>query len=151
MTQQITSSTPTGLAQTLEVALAAWLHEKVGHTSSQKTRTAYQDTITAFRTLLQGEGLDLAWEPREGESEAHIRSQLALYAQAFASTRLPSSRHQGPIAPATKNQRLSILSSFYRFATKRGFLSIGNPIDLLDRSPVQPYARASGLAPEALA
>jgi hypothetical protein len=100
MTQQLTNSTPRRLAQTLEVAIGAWLHEKVGHTSSQKTRTAYQDTITAFRTLLQGEGLDLAWEPREGESEAHIRSQLALYAQAFASTRLPSSRHQGPIAPA---------------------------------------------------
>ncbi len=148
MTQQLISSSPTRLAQTLEVATAAWLHEKVGHTSSAKTKTAYQETITAFRRLLQDEGLDLAWEPREGESEAQIRSQLALYAQAFASTRLPSSRHQGPIAPATKNQRLAILSSFYRFATKRGFLSIGNPIDLLDRSPVQPYARASGLSQE---
>ena len=148
MTQALTITTPTTLVQSLELGIAAWLHEKVGQTRSEKTRTAYTETITAFRALLHGEGLDLAWDPREGESEAQIRERVALYAQAFASTRLPTSRHKGPIAPATKNQRLAILSSFYRFATKRGFLSIGNPIDLLDRSPVQPYGRASGLEQE---
>lgn len=148
MTQTLMITTPLALAQSIELAIAAWLHEKVGQTSSEKTRTAYSETMAAFRMLLQGEGLDLAWESREGESEAQIRQRLALYAQAFASTRLPNSRHQGPIAPATKNQRLAILSSFYRFATKRGFLSIGNPIDLLDRSPVQPYGRAEGLLQE---
>ena len=64
------------------------------------------------------------------------------------STRLPGSRHKGEIAPATKNQRLAILISFYQCANKRGFLTIGNPIDLVDRSPVQPYARAYGLEQE---
>ena len=98
--------------------------------------------------MLQREGLDLTWDPGEGESEAQVRQRLALYAQAFASTRLPGSRHKGEIAPATKNQRLAILSSFYQFANKGGFLTIGNPIDLVDRSPVQPYARAYGLEQE---
>ncbi len=148
MTQALTIPTPTTLVQALDFALAAWIHEKFGHTRSEKTRTAYSETILAFRQLLQGEGLDLSWDPREGETEAQIRQRLALYAQAFASTRLPGSRHKGEIAPATKNQRLAILSSFYGFANRRGFLTIGNPIDLVDRSPVEPYAKAVGLEQE---
>ncbi len=111
----------------IELCIGAWIHEKFGHTKSEKTRTAYSETITAFRQLLQ---------------------RLALYAQAFASTRLPGSRHKGEIAPTTKNQRLAILSSFYQFANKRGSITLGNPIDLMDRSPVQPYARAYGLEQE---
>jgi site-specific recombinase XerD len=142
MTQALTIPTPTTLTQASELGIGAWIHEKFGHTRSEKTRTAYSETITALRQLLQREGLDLAWPASERESEAQIRSRLALYAQAFASTRLPGSRHKGEISPATKNQRLAILSSFYQFANKRRFLTIGNPIDPVDRSPVQPYARA---------
>ncbi|MGH2496562.1 MAG: tyrosine-type recombinase/integrase [Ktedonobacteraceae bacterium] len=98
--------------------------------------------------MLQRDGLDLTWEPGPGESERQICQRLALYAQAFASTRLEGSRHKGEIASATKNQRLAILSSFYQFAYKRGFITLGNPIDLVDRSPVQPYAKAQGLEQE---
>ncbi len=148
MTQALTVFTPASPAQALEFGIGAWIHEKFGHTKSEKTRIAYTETITAFRQLLQREGLDLSWPPSERETEAQIRQRLALYAQAFASTRLPGSRHKGEIAPATKNQRLAILSSFYQFANKRGFLTIGNPVDLVDRSPVQPYARAYGLEQE---
>ncbi len=148
MTQALTVFTPATLAQAVEFGIGAWIHEKFGHTKSEKTKTAYSETILAFRQLLQREGLDLTWDPSERETEAQIRQRLALYAQAFASTRLPGSRHKGEIAPASKNQRLAILSSFYRFANKRGFLTIGNPIDLVDRSPVQPYARAYGLEQE---
>lgn len=148
MTQALTIPTPATLAQAVEFGIGAWIHEKFGHTRSEKTKTAYSETILAFRQLLQREGLDLTWDPSEGETEAHIRQRLALYAQAFAGTRLPSSRHKGEIAPASKNQRLAILSSFYQFANKRGFLTIGNPIDLVDRSPVQSYARAHGLEQE---
>jgi len=144
MTQSLTIFTPASL----DFAIAAWIHEKFGHTKSEKTKTAYGETILAFRQVLQREGLDLSWDPGERETEAQVRQRLALYAQAFASTRLPASRHKGEIAPATKNQRLAILSSFYQFANKRGFLTIGNPIDLVDRSPVQPYARAYGLEQE---
>src|SRR5260370_24550668 len=148
MTQALTIPTQGTLAQAIELGIGAWIHEKFGHTKSEKTRTAYSETILAFRKLLQRDGLDLTWDPTEGETEAQIRQRLALYAQAFASTRLPGSHHKGEIAPATKNQGLAILSSFYQFANKRGFLTIGNPIDLVDRSPVQPYARAYGLEQE---
>jgi len=148
MTQALTVPTPATLAQAVEFGIGAWIHEKFSHTKSEKTKMAYSETITAFRQLLQRDGLDLTWAPGERETEAQVRQRLALYAQAFASTRLPGSRHKGEIAPATKNQRLAILSSFYQFANKRGFLTIGNPIDLVDRSPVQPYARAYGLEQE---
>ncbi len=148
MTQALTIPTQGTLAQAIEFGIGAWIHEKFGHTKSEKTRTAYSETILAFRKMLQREGLDLSWAASERETEAQIRQSLALYAQAFASTRLPGSHHKGEIAPATKNQRLAILSSFYQFANKRGFLTIGNPIDLVDRSPVQPYARAYGLEQE---
>ncbi len=148
MTQALTIPTQGALAQAIEFGIGAWIHEKFGHTKSEKNRTAYSETILAFRKMLQREGLDLSWAASERETEAQIRQSLALYAQAFASTRLPGSHHKGEIAPATKNQRLAILSSFYQFANKRGFLTIGNPIDLVDRSPVQPYARAYGLEQE---
>src|SRR6266705_1704634 len=115
MTQALTIPTPTTLAQALDFAIAAWIHEKFGHTKSEKTRTAYNETITSFRQLLQREGLDLAWSASERETETQIRQRLALYAQALASTRLPGSRHKGETARATKNQRLAILSSFYQF------------------------------------
>ncbi len=144
MTQALMIPTPATLAQAVEFGIGAWIHEKFGHTKSEKTKTAYSETITAFRQLLQREGLDLTWNPSEGESEAQVRQRLALYAQAFASTRLPGSRHKGEIAPASKNQRLAILSSFYQFANKRGFLTIGNPIDLVDRSPAPAEDRCHG-------
>ncbi len=114
MTQALTVFTLASPAQALEFGIGAWIHEKFGRTKSEKTRTAYTETITAFRRLLQCEGLDLCWAPVERETEAQILQRLALYAQAFASTRLPGSRHKGEIAPATNNQRLAILSSFYR-------------------------------------
>ena len=148
MTQALTIPTPTTFAQAIDFGIGAWIHEKFGHTKSEKTRTAYSETILAFRQVLQREGLDLSRDPSAHETEAQVRQRLALYAQAFASTRLAGSRHKGEIAPATKNQRLAILSSFYQFANKRGFVTIGNPIDLVDRSPVQPYARAYGLDQE---
>lgn len=72
MTQALTVFTPASPAQALEFGIGAWIHEKFGHTKSEKTRTAYTETITAFRQLLQREGLDLAWPASERESEAQI-------------------------------------------------------------------------------
>lgn len=129
----------------LDLALAAWIAAKFENTGSVKTRTAYTETITAFRSLLQGQRLDLAWVVRPGETELQVRQLLAFYAEQFASMRLSASRHKGKIAPSTKNQRLAILSSFYQFANKRGFLTIGNPVELVDRSPVEAYGKAQAL------
>ena len=58
--------------------------------------------MTAFRALLRGRGQDLDGDP----------AALALLAQAWAGTGAPS--------PATYNQRLAILSSFYKFGRKQG-------------------------------
>lgn len=66
-----------------------------------------------------------------------IPRAVALAAQAFAGTRSP--------APSTFNQRLAVLSSFYTFAKKRGLLGGENPIDLVERRPVQGYASAEAL------
>jgi len=56
MTQALTIPTPATPTQTIEFGIGAWIHEKFGHTKSEKTRTAYSETITAFRQLLQREG-----------------------------------------------------------------------------------------------
>ena len=61
MTQALTIPTPATLAQAVEFGIGAWIHEKFGHTRSEKTRMAYTETITAFRQLLQREGFDLRW------------------------------------------------------------------------------------------
>src|SRR6266487_3362627 len=124
MTQALTIPTPATLAQAVEFGIGAWIHEKFGHTRSEKTKTAYSETILAFRQLLQREGLDLTWDPGEGESEAQVRQRLALYAQAFASTRLPGSRHKGEIAPATKNQRVAILRRRHLSLNRRGIVTL---------------------------
>ena len=105
MTQALTIPTPATLAQTVEFGIGAWIHEKFGHTKSEKTKTAYSETILVFRQLLKLEGLDLSWAPNELETETWVHQRLTLYAQALASTRLPGNRHKGEIAPATKNQR----------------------------------------------
>ncbi len=52
MTQALTIFTPASPVQALEFGIGAWIHEKFGHTKSEKTRTAYNETITAFRQLL---------------------------------------------------------------------------------------------------
>lgn len=52
MTQALTIPTQGTLAQAIELGIGAWIHEKFGHTKSEKTRTAYNETITAFRQLL---------------------------------------------------------------------------------------------------
>jgi integrase/recombinase XerD len=114
-------------SSTVDLAIAGWLDAKFHKSKSERTRATYQETITLFRAGLQHEGLDL-------DSD---RSQVALVAQAFAGF----STRGKDVAPATYNQRLAILSSFYTYARKHDLLE-DNPIDRLDRSKVQAYAGA---------
>jgi integrase len=108
----------------IELAIAAWLDAKAKRTNSVKTATAYAATIAAFRALLRDHGLDLDGDP----------ALVALVAQGWAG-------HGNP-APATVNQKLAILSSFYSYALKRDLLKGGNPIGRVERRPVQGYAGA---------
>lgn len=111
----------------LDLAIAAWLDAKAKRTGSAKTATAYATTIAAFRALLRDHGLDLDGNP----------ALVALVAQGWAG--------RGDPAPATFNQKLAILSSFYSYAIKRDLLTGSNPISRVDRRPVQGYVGASPL------
>lgn len=50
------------------------------------------------------------------------------------------------LSPATYNQRLAILSSFYGYAHRQGLLTGENPIGRVERRPVNLYGDASALA-----
>ena len=121
--EQLTKEAPAPL----EVAIAAWLDAKAHRSDSAKTRRAYADTLGAFRSALQAAGLDLNTDPRA----------ISLAAQGWAGRDDP--------APATYNQRLAVLSSFYQFALKRGLLIGDNPIRLVERRRVDTYGAAEPL------
>jgi integrase len=123
----------------LELAISVWLDAKARRSNSPETASAYAETLGAFRTALRAAGLDL-----DGEARA-----VALVAQAFAFRRADGVTS---VAPATANQRLAILSSFYAFGARRGLLvdphtgtTLANPINQVERAIVQPYAGARAI------
>lgn len=119
--------TVAGASDPLAGPIRAWIEAKAGRTGSVKTRRAYTGTLASFRAALHAAGADLDHDGRA----------VALVAQAWAGA--------GDVAPATFNQRLAIISSFYGFVEKRGLLHVGNPIRLVDRRPIQVYAGAEPL------
>lgn len=129
----------------IDLIISAWLHAKQALSQSERTQTAYETTITAFRTFLQRNGYDLLWK---GEDFLPVIADLA---QAFTVLRSPQSRRKGPVTPATQSQRLAILSSFYLYALKRRHILAGNPIDSVDRPSVEAYARAQAIEQEEIA
>ena len=121
-----------GAQAPLELAISAWLDAKSNRSKSIKTATAYRTTLGQFRAALAQLGHELDSDPRA----------VSLVAQAWAGQRDPASRHTGDVSPATYNQRLAILSSFYVFARRRGLLDGDNPIALVERRRVEAYASA---------
>lgn len=122
----------------LDLAIAAWLDAKRGASGSERTFTAYQDTLTAARQALQAVDLDL-----DGPG-----SLVALAVQGWAAGRYQAGvRVEGTVAAATFNQRVAILSSFYDYARKHGLVS-GNPCDLVERRKVGSYDHAEALDPQ---
>lgn len=117
----------------LDLAIAAWLDAKRGRSGSAATAIAYESAIAEARAQLGAVGLDLDGEPRA----------VALVLQRWAGQR----RGAGAVAPATYNQRLAIVSSFYTFARRRGLIAVDNPAALVERRPVQSYAGAEALRP----
>lgn len=90
----------------LESAINEWIARKKIRTGSEKTETAYQDTMQGFRSFLAQGHLDLLDNPVDVVRVAAI----------WASMRSISTRHSDQaVAPSTYNQRLAILSSFYSF------------------------------------
>lgn len=133
MTHDLLQNTTTPLAAqrlSLNQVVDLWLHEKTKRTHSAETARAYTRRFSEFRTALRAAGLDLDSDPQ----------LVATVAQGWAD-------HSGrptEIKPATFNQRLAILSSFYQTAIKRGVLAT-NPIYMVERRPVQAYASVKAI------
>jgi len=123
MTELVT--TPTAPPIKLRLALAAWLDEK--GRESALTHRAYDAELQRFRAALLRVQLDL-------DAAA---GAVALVAQAFAAS--------GDVCAVTHNKRLSIVSSFYRYAIAHTLLAPPNPIDLVKRRRRQLYAHAQAL------
>ena len=120
----------------LNQVIAIWIQEKANRTRSAETKRAYTSRLEGFRVVLRAAGLDL-------DSDLQL---VAVAAQGWADH---TGRYDGygsaiPVAPATYNQRLAILSSFYRTAIKRGVLT-ANPIATIDRRPAEGYADVKAL------
>jgi integrase/recombinase XerC len=116
--------------------IQVWLQQKANRTRSTETERAYTSRMEEFRAALRATGLDLDSEPQ----------LVALAAQGWADHTVRVDANGTPIAvaPATFNQRLAILSSFYQTAIKRGFLT-ANPIATIDRRPAEDYAEVRAL------
>lgn len=132
---------PIVTSTSLDLAVMSWIAAKFRASTSERTRDTYTEILGQFRSLLVRQGLDLDSNP----------AAVALVAQVFAS----SSVRGKPVAPATHNQRLAVLSSFYRYAHKQGEESPlyleHNPIERLERAKVQAYAAAQPLHDETVA
>lgn len=130
-----------GQSSPLDLAISVWLYEKGKRSDSSKTAATYRETLEDYRAALRRVGLDLD-STEEGDDQ-----KLAMVATLFADARdSHESRAPGtPVANATFNQRLAILSSFYTFARRRRFLHMDNPIEQIDRRPTQAYHSARPL------
>ena len=153
------------LNETMNLAIAAWLHAKFQRSRSAKTQTTYSAILQAYRALLQARGLDLdAADPRRiadvagsdasaallADLVAERTRALALAAQAYAVQPATTRYGDRPVAATTANLRLAAISSFYRYALRHDFLRGGNPIERVERQMVQSYAAARPIAYEEL-
>ena len=149
----------------VNLAIAAWLHAKFQRSRSAKTQVTYSAILQAFRSQLLAHGLDLdAADPRRvaadlgadahteesiadlGDAVAARTRTLAIAAQAYAAQPAMTRYGARPVAPTTANLRLAAISSFYRYALRHDFLRGGNPVERVERQAVQAYAAAHPLA-----
>lgn len=149
----------------VNLAIAAWLHAKFQRSRSAKTQETYSAILQTFRSQVLAHGLDLdSADPRRvaadlgsnssieesvtdlGDAVAARTRTLALAAQAFAAQPAMTRYGARPVAPTTANLRLAAISSFYRYALRHDFLRGGNPIERVERQAVQSYAAARPLA-----
>jgi site-specific recombinase XerD len=130
----------------VDTALCEWLKEKIGESRSKKTFTAYWGTIRQLRQSLRAtKGLDLDANTREDHCQI-----LTDYIRNFVELRHPTSKHHGLIARTTVNQRLAIISSFYRFVESNNRWKGRNPVKAISRRRVQDYDSAQSLSTESV-
>ena len=96
--------------------IADWLESKFKRSGSARTREIYAATLTSFRASLPY-GIDL-------DADAPCIASLS---EAWASEGVSRD-----VSATTFNHRLSVLSSFYRYATKQRIVDT-NPVDQIER------------------
>lgn len=133
---------------TCDQMVQAWEAAKTAR--SHETQRAYTRTLAAFRSFLFPLDLDAA-DPRRlratfpspishddlVDASDTTASAIAVAAQSWAG--------QGHPADATYNRRLAIVSSFYSYVVRHGFLRGPHPVQRLERRRVQAYAQARAL------
>ncbi len=116
-------------------AIENWLLHSYPPTTGKATPAIYRKILNALRAYLQDRGLDL-------DSPAYL---LTAEIATWAVLRTPGSKRQGEVAPATYNQRIAAVSSFYSWACARGLYAWSDPTEELERNTVQKYAQSSAL------
>lgn len=123
----------------IESHIAQWLHAKGQRSQSLRTVKEYAAVLGDFRAEIQRRGFDL---------DASDVQAIGRIVQAWAAR---ARRRDGrPVAPATHNRRLAIVSSFFGFAKRHDMLDaagapIRTPVELVERAQVQAYAAARPL------
>ncbi len=119
------------------LAIELWLLDKYALSQSKCTTTTYRDILMSLHAYLEARGL-------------HITQPvvtLAVHIQTWAGQRTASSKCQDEVAPATYNQRIAAVSSFYQWAIESGIYSGKNPTEHISRVQLKKYARSRALDP----
>lgn len=119
------------------LAIELWLLDKYALTQSACTAATYRDILTSLHTYLLAQGLRL--------DQPVVK--LAAHIQTWAGLRTTASKRQGSVAPATYNQRIAAVSSFYQWAIESGMYTDKNPTEQVSRIPVKKYAKSHALDP----
>ena len=119
----------------LDRLVEQWLAAKFARSGSQATLVQYRATMQYFREELVGHSLDLDSDPR----------RVAAIAEPFVERSWE--RADLVVSARTRNNRMTNLSSFYRYAIQRGVLT-ANPMNLLERRPETTRHAALPFEPE---
>ena len=121
------------------LTIELWLLDKYALSQSTCTATTYRDILTSLHTYLQARGLTL---------DQPVVT-LATHIQTWAGLRA-TSKGQDSVAPATYNQRIAAVSSFYQWAIESDLYTGKNPAEQINRVQVKKYAKSRALDPHVL-
>lgn len=119
------------------LAIELWLLDKYALSQSKCTITTYRDILMSLHAYLEARGLHL--------NQPVVT--LAAHIQTWAGQRTTASKCQDEVAPATYNQRIAAVSSFYQWAIESGIYTEKNPTEHISRVQVKKYARSRALDP----
>lgn len=119
----------------IERAIESWLLHNYPPATGKATPDIYRKILTTLRIYLQAQDLDL-------DSPARL---LTPHIATWAALRTAGSKRQGSVAPATYNQRIAAVSSFYGWAGACGLYVWPDPTGTLARNTVHKYAESNVL------